>query len=50
MLEKFKKKNTFLDEESFQQVVHEVSTAAMKYALVSVGCRSTVSYKIIVSF
>jgi len=46
MAAKFKEKGEDVSPELFEQVTHEVSTAAMKYALLSVGCLTQINFDI----
>lgn len=46
MTEKFKEKGKEIDKKLFEEVTNEISTAAMKYALISVSCNS----KVIISY
>ena len=46
MRKKFEEKNEDVTPEFFEQVTHEVSTAAMKYALLSVGCLTQINFDI----
>jgi len=46
MRKKYVDKGETVDEKMFDQVTHEVSTAAMKYALLSVGCLTQINFDI----
>lgn len=43
---KYKEKNEVISQEMFDAVTHEVSTAAMKYALLSVSCMTQINFDI----
>ena len=46
MAKKFKDKGEDISPELFDEVTHEVSTAAMKYALLSVSCQTQINFDI----
>ena len=46
MREKYAQKGEVITEEFFDTVTHEVSTAAMKYALLSCSCTTQISFDI----
>ena len=46
MSKKFKDKGEDISPELFDEVTHEVSTAAMKYALLSVSCQTQINFDI----
>merc|ERR1719498_788653 len=46
MRKKFKDKGEDISPELFDEVTHEVSTAAMKYALLSVSCQTQINFDI----
>eukprot|EP00227_Mantoniella_beaufortii_P005309 CAMPEP_0197614138 /NCGR_PEP_ID=MMETSP1326-20131121/59372_1 /TAXON_ID=1155430 /ORGANISM="Genus nov. species nov., Strain RCC2288" /LENGTH=718 /DNA_ID=CAMNT_0043183007 /DNA_START=37 /DNA_END=2193 /DNA_ORIENTATION=- len=46
MAKKYKDKGEEMSPEQFEAVTHEVSTAAMKYALLSVGCLTQINFDI----
>ena len=46
MAKKYKEKGEEMSPEQFNAITHEVSTAAMKYALLSVGCLTQINFDI----
>merc|ERR1712216_211719 len=46
MDKKYKEKGEVISAEMFDTVTHEVSTAAMKYALLSVSCMTQINFDI----